>query len=100
MWLEFLYKKWSQLSQITGLVSLSCKSLLSKREQDVVRFMTKGLTNNEIAAQLNLSVHTVKNHVFKIFDKLGVSNRIEVVLYATSQRPNGYPRIGSSDAAT
>jgi len=82
------------------LISLSGKSLLSKREQDVVRFMTRGLTNSEIAKQLNLSVHTVKNYVFTIFDKLGVSNRIEVVLYATSQRPNGYPRIGSSDAAT
>jgi DNA-binding NarL/FixJ family response regulator len=60
--------------------------LLSKREQDVVRCVTEGLTNREIAQRLKLSEHTVKNYIFRIFDKLGVSTRVEMVLYAFSQR--------------
>jgi DNA-binding NarL/FixJ family response regulator len=56
--------------------------LLSKREQDVVRSVADGLSNREIAKRLNLTEHTVKNYLFRIFDKLGVSSRVEVVLYA------------------
>jgi two-component system, NarL family, nitrate/nitrite response regulator NarL len=57
-------------------------SVLSKREQDVVRGVADGLSNREIAKQLNLTEHTVKNYLFRIFDKLGVSSRVEVVLFA------------------
>jgi DNA-binding CsgD family transcriptional regulator len=60
--------------------------LLSKQEQAVVYWMTEGLSNREIAAQLKLSEHTVKNYIFRIFDKLGVSKRVEVILYALSRR--------------
>jgi DNA-binding NarL/FixJ family response regulator len=42
----------------------------------------EGLTNREIANQLELSEHTVKNYIFRIFDKLGVSSRVELILYA------------------
>lgn len=55
---------------------------LSARESDVVRCVAEGLTNREIAAKLKLTEHTVKNYLFRIFDKLGVSSRVEVVLYA------------------
>src|SRR5437879_6164868 len=72
--------------------------LLSKREQDVVRCVTEGLTNREIAQRLKLSEHTVKNYIFRIFDKLGVSTRVEMVLYAFSQRSPVQPP-GSSDLA-
>jgi len=57
-------------------------ALLSAREIDVVRCVTEGMTNREIAERLNLTQHTVKNYLFRIFDKLGVSSRVEVVLYA------------------
>jgi two-component system nitrate/nitrite response regulator NarL len=57
-------------------------SLLSKREQDVVRCVADGLSNREIARQLKLTEHTVKNYLFRVFNKLGVSSRVEVVLYA------------------
>jgi DNA-binding NarL/FixJ family response regulator len=70
--------------------------LLSKREQDVVRCVTEGLTNREIAQRLKLSEHTVKNYIFRIFDKLGVSTRVEMVLYAFSQR-TPVQHQGSSD---
>jgi DNA-binding NarL/FixJ family response regulator len=58
--------------------------LLSRREQEVVRCVAEGLSNREIAKQLGLTEHTVKNYLFRIFDKLGVSKRVEVVLYAYS----------------
>lgn len=61
-------------------------SLLSKREEQVLHFLADGMSNRELAAALKLSEHTVKNHLFRIFDKLGVSNRMEAVLYAISQR--------------
>jgi DNA-binding NarL/FixJ family response regulator len=55
---------------------------LSNREQDVVTGVVDGLSNREIAHRLKLTEHTVKNYLFRIFDKLGVSSRVEVVLYA------------------
>ncbi len=57
-------------------------SVLSAREIDVVRCVAEGLTNRETAQRLKLTEHTVKNYLFRIFDKLGVSSRVEVVLYA------------------
>ncbi len=56
--------------------------LLSARETEVVGCLAEGLTNREIAQRLKLTEHTVKNYLFRIFDKLGVSSRVEVVLYA------------------
>ena len=55
-----------------------------RREVEVVRCVAEGLSNREIAQRLGLTEHTVKNYLFRIFDKLGVSKRVEVVLYAYS----------------
>jgi DNA-binding NarL/FixJ family response regulator len=66
------------------LHSASGDALLSARELDVVGCLAEGLTNREIAQRLTLTEHTVKNYLFRIFDKLGVSSRVEVVLYALS----------------
>jgi DNA-binding NarL/FixJ family response regulator len=57
---------------------------LTKREEEVVRLLASGLQNREIARELNLSEHTIKNYLFHIFDKLGVSSRVELVLFAVS----------------
>ncbi len=56
--------------------------LLSSRERQVVQNLASGMTNREIAESLGLSRHTVKNYLFRIFDKLGVSSRTEL-LYLT-----------------
>ena len=61
-------------------------ALLTKQEQGVVRLVAEGLTNRNIARQLNLSENTVRNYVFRIFDKLGTSNRVELALYAFQQK--------------
>jgi DNA-binding NarL/FixJ family response regulator len=55
---------------------------LSERERDVLRAMARGLTNARIADELYITEQTVKNHVSSIFTKLGVSTRVEAVLYA------------------
>jgi DNA-binding NarL/FixJ family response regulator len=69
-------------SEPVRVVDAGGESMLSKREQDVVRCVADGMSNREIASQLGLTEHTVKNYLFRIFDKLGVSSRVEVVLYA------------------
>jgi DNA-binding CsgD family transcriptional regulator len=60
-------------------------SLLSKRELQVVRCLAEGLSNRQIAERLKLSQHTVKNHLFRVFDKLGVSSRIELLFMTLTQ---------------
>jgi DNA-binding CsgD family transcriptional regulator len=61
------------------------ESRLTKRETAVVRLAIEGLSNREIAKQLTLTEHTVKNYLFRVFDKLGVSNRVELVLFCLRQ---------------
>ncbi len=58
---------------------------LTRREESVVRLVVQGMVNREIADQLRLSEHTIKNYLFRIFDKLGVSNRVELALYAVAR---------------
>ena len=55
---------------------------LSTRELDVLELLAEGRDNTEIAAHLYLSPSTVKNHVSKLFDKLGVENRVQAATFA------------------
>lgn len=64
------------------------QTLLSRREQQVVPLVAEGLTNKEIAKKLSLSEHTVKNHLFRIYEKLGISSRVELILFAVTHRDN------------
>lgn len=63
------------------VVSNTGEALLTKREEEVVHLVEDGLTNRQIAMKLGLSEHTVRNNLFRIFDKLGVSTRVELALY-------------------
>lgn len=60
----------------------SKRDLLSPKEMQVVRYIVEGCTNKDIAKMLETSEQVVKNHLGKIFDKLGVFNRLELALYA------------------
>lgn len=75
------------------IVDAHGSSLLSKREEEVVSLVADGLTNRQISGQLKLSEHTVKNYLFKVFEKLGISTRVELVLYALSQNRRSDPVI-------
>jgi two-component system, NarL family, nitrate/nitrite response regulator NarL len=78
--------------------------LLSKRELQVVRCLAEGMTNREIAQRLDLSQHTVKNYLFRIYDKLGASSRVEVLFMTLSHAgpvsPAAPDPINGSDQAT
>jgi DNA-binding NarL/FixJ family response regulator len=65
--------------------------LLTKREDEVGSLVAEGLTNREVATRLGLSEHTVSNYLFKIYEKLGLSSRVEFVLYFFSQRRQDQP---------
>ena len=59
---------------------------LLTREDEICSLVAEGLKNREIAKLLNLSEHTVKNHLFRIFERLGISSRTELILYVMGQK--------------
>ena len=85
---------WANTRQIHFLLEQVCQvptlrvtndcghSLLTPREEQVVALVAEGMSNRDVSNELSLSEHTVKKYLFRIFDKLGVSNRVELVLYA------------------
>jgi DNA-binding NarL/FixJ family response regulator len=72
-------------SRNPGTINAQGIEQLSKREMEVVSSVAEGLTNREIAKRLGLSEHTVKNYLFRVYDKLGVSSRVEL-LFMTINR--------------
>jgi DNA-binding NarL/FixJ family response regulator len=76
---------------LRGLIASSGKpkekSLgLTRRELEVLSAVVAGLSNKEIARQFSLSEDTVKHHLSHMFDKLGVSNRLELAMFAVNHR--------------
>jgi DNA-binding NarL/FixJ family response regulator len=78
------------LSEVSTLrvVNSNGKSMLTAREEQVVALVVDGLSNREVASELGLSEHTIKTYLMRIFDKLGISTRVELVLYAVSHGEN------------
>jgi len=75
------------LSGVPSVCSADAQSLsgLSARERDVVSSLAEGLSNREIAMRLSISQHTVKNYLCRIFEKLGVSSRVELLFCLLSR---------------
>jgi DNA-binding NarL/FixJ family response regulator len=75
------------LSRAPALTPAKSKppTALSKREEEVAGLIASGMSNRDVAEKLGLSPHTVKNCLFRIFEKLDISTRIELVLYILSQ---------------
>jgi LuxR family transcriptional regulator of csgAB operon len=63
-------------------LSLNEKSVLSKREIEIVDLISQGAMNTEIGEKLYISRHTVKTHLFNIYKKIKVTNRLEAALWA------------------
>jgi DNA-binding NarL/FixJ family response regulator len=66
--------------------SLRPADALTRREKAVIGCLMQGFPNREIARCLSIAEQTVKNHLRAIFDKVGVSDRLELVLYAIHQK--------------
>jgi two-component system, NarL family, nitrate/nitrite response regulator NarL len=60
--------------------------MLTRRELQIVSAIVEGASNKDIGQQFSLSEQTVKNHLSHIFDKVGVSNRLELALYAVHHK--------------
>lgn len=73
--------------------------LLTPREDQVVNLVAEGITNREIARELNVKENTVKKSLLHIYNKLGVSNRVELVLYALSHREESPEDAGAVHTA-
>lgn len=76
-------RAFSQCAQ-TRILDAKGAPLLTKREEDIVRLVEQSLTNRQIAQSLHLSEYTIRNNLFRIFDKLGISTRVELALYAVT----------------
>ncbi len=68
-------------SKPVKVTNLEGGHLLTKREDQVGTLVAEGLTNREIAKRLSLSEHTISNYLFKMYEKLGLSSRVEFVLF-------------------
>jgi len=91
------------LSEVPTLrvVNSNGRFLLTPREEQVVALVADGLTNRGVATELGLSEHTIKKYLLRIFDKVGISSRVELVLYAMSHsehRPSEW-MPGNSNAS-
>ena len=62
--------------------------LLTKREEEIVFLVAEGLKNREVAERLKVTENTVRNHLFRVFEKLGISSRAELILYFLQQQRN------------
>ena len=69
---------------------------LTPRERDVAEQVGEGLGNSEVAQRLGLSIHTVKNYLFSVYDKTGVSNRAELILYLVSNNALKKPTVAAA----
>jgi DNA-binding NarL/FixJ family response regulator len=81
------------------VVNAKGEEVLSKREKEVVACVAEGLNNRQIAQQLHLSEHTVKNYLLRICDKVGSSGRIELMLYALTHHGLSDPGDESDSSA-
>lgn len=60
--------------------------MLTPREQEVTRLVGEGMENVQIAESLRVTEHTVSNYLYRILDKLGVSSRVQLILYTRSRQ--------------
>ena len=69
---------------------------LSKREEEITYLVAEGFSNRQISERLGLSEHTIKNYLFRVFEKVGVSTRVGLALYALKQGKRSRPGMQST----
>jgi DNA-binding NarL/FixJ family response regulator len=70
------------LAQVAANAKPRERAQLSQREREIIVLIAQGYKNKEIAEKMFITEQTVKNHLHNVFDKLGVSDRLELALYA------------------
>src|SRR6202790_1696683 len=66
--------------------------LSTRREEEVVHLVADGLKNREIAERIKFKEHSIRNYFYQVFEKLGVSTRVELILFARRPMP---PHVSS-----
>jgi DNA-binding NarL/FixJ family response regulator len=84
---EGLAKSSMRVTDVTG------RTLLSPREEEISRLVAEGMSNREISRSLKISESTVKNSLFHVFEKLGISNRVELARYVNAASEPARPAI-------
>jgi len=90
IWIKYYFIKYfnklNVTKKITSVVEDICKKHgLSNRQQQILELLLEGKSNREIEESLFISYHTVKNHVYNIFKKLGIKNRFELINLISNQ---------------
>ncbi len=80
--LIFLLEFLTQLKPLRVVKSSGGMRLLTPREGEVVHLLAEGMSTREISQKVGVTEHTIRNYLSNVFDKLGVSSRIELALYA------------------
>jgi two-component system nitrate/nitrite response regulator NarL len=89
--LVFLLEFLTQLKPLRLIKPGGGMARLTPREAEVVHLLADGLSTREISQKLTLSEHTIRNYLSSIYDKLGVSSRVELALYAVAREDLSRP---------
>jgi two-component system, NarL family, nitrate/nitrite response regulator NarL len=82
-------------SQAAQLKSSGSKTRLNEKELLIISGVTQGLRNKDIAHEIGTTEQVVKNYLRKIYDKLGISDRLELALYCVHNRMLDIPQVGA-----
>ncbi len=85
--LDGVVKPSLRVTDVTG------RTLLSPREEEISRLVAVGMSNREVSHVLKISESTVKNSLFHVFEKLGISNRVELARYVNGTSEGEGPAI-------
>jgi len=87
--LDVLIEHATRAEQVHG------KDCLSRREEEIACLVAEGRSNRQISGLLGLSEHTIKNYLFRIFEKLGIASRVELTLHMLAKAGSvlAYPKI-------
>ena|SRR6202158_4778456 len=83
--LVFLLEFLAQLKPLRVVKSSGGMRLLTPREAEVVHLLAEGMSTREISHKVGVTEHTIRNYLSNIYDKLGVSSRVELALYAITR---------------